>query len=317
MKESLASETTNTTRKATVRTGTAKMKRNLFLLSFILPTLLLYLVFTVYPMLKGIYLSLFDWSGGSETYNFIGLGNFRDMLHDEVILKTIRNDYILVVGKVIGFIVLSLYFAVALTRFNVKGAGFYRVVYFMPNVLSVVVVGVLWRYVYNPNLGFLNSFISLFTEKPFDFAWLGDKWSIFALLPPSIWAGVGFTIILLIAGILSIPSSLYESAEIDGASQWSQFWQITLPLTWEQIKTSVLWIVMTTLNGSFVIVTIMTFEGGVDHATQVMGSYLYMNAFKFGKFSYGSAIGVLILILSLITTAALQRLMRRDTIELS
>jgi N-acetylglucosamine transport system permease protein len=300
-----------------VRNGNAKMKRNMFILSFTLPTLLLYLVFTVYPMFKGIYLSLFDWSGGSETYNFIGLGNFKEMLHDAVIAKSIRNDYILVIGKVIGFMIMSMFFAVALTRFNIKGSGFYRIVFFIPNVLSVVVVGVLWRYVYNPSLGFLNSFISLFTDRPFDFAWLGDKWSIFALLPPSIWAGIGFTIILLVAGILTIPSSLFESADIDGASQWSQFWLITLPLSWEQVKTSVLWIVMTTMNGSFIIVTIMTFEGGVDNATQVIGSYLYLNAFKFGKFSYGSAIGVLILVLSFITTAALQRLMKRETIELT
>jgi N-acetylglucosamine transport system permease protein len=145
----------------TVRNGTAKMKRNLFILSFTLPTLLLYLVFTVYPMLKGIYLSLFDWSGGSETYNFIGLGNFKELLHDAVIAKSIRNDYILVIGKVVGFMVMSMFFAVALTRFKIKGSGFYRIVFFIPNVLSVVVVGVLWRYVYNPNLGFLNSFLVL------------------------------------------------------------------------------------------------------------------------------------------------------------
>lgn len=303
--------------KAIIRPGSAKLKRNVFILSFILPTLLLYLVFSMYPLFKGIYLSLFDWSGGSETYNFIGLGNFKEMMQDAVILKSIRNDYILLIGKVIGFMILSIFFAVLLTRFKLKGAGFYRIIFFIPNVLSVVVVGVLWRYVYNPNLGFLNSFISLFTDKPYNFAWLGDKWSIFALLPPSIWAGIGFTIILLIAGILNIPSSLYESAEIDGASQWYQFWHVTLPLSWEQIKTSVLWIVMTTLNGSFIIVTIMTFEGGVDNATQVLGSYLYMNAFKFGKFSYASAIGVLILVLSLITTAGLQRVMKRETIELT
>ncbi|KIL41562.1 ABC transporter permease [Gordoniibacillus kamchatkensis] len=297
--------------------GKSRMKRNLFIASFIVPTLALYAVFAVYPMFKGIYLSLFDWSGGSESYNFIGLGNFKEMLHDDVLPKAIRNDYILVAGKVIGFMILSLFFAVALTRLNVKGSGFYRTVFFFPNVLSVVVVGVLWRYVYNPNVGFLNSFISLFTKQPFDYAWLGGKWSIFALLPPSIWAGIGFSVILLVAGIMSVPESLYESAHLDGATQWQQFWKVTLPLVWEQVQTSVIWIVVTTLNGSFVIVTIMTFEGGADNATQVMGSYLYFNAFKYGKFSYGSAIGVLILVLSLITTVALQRLMKRDAIELS
>jgi len=294
-----------------------KLQRNLFLASFILPALALYFLFALYPLGKGIYLSLFDWSGGSETYNFVGLDNFKALLRDGVILKSIRNDYILIIGKVLGFMVLSIIFAIGLTRFRIKGSGFYRAIFFIPNVLSVVVVGVLWRYIYNPNIGFLNSFISLFTEKEFNFPWLGDQWSIFALLPPSIWAGVGYTVILLVAGILNIPDSLYESADIEGASQWRQFWSISLPLMWEQVKTSVLWIVMTTLNGAFVIVTIMTFEGGTDNATQVLGSYLYFNAFKYGKFSYAAAIGVLILVLSLLTTVVLQRLMKRETVELS
>jgi N-acetylglucosamine transport system permease protein len=303
--------------KANLKSGKARTKRRIFIASFILPTLLLYLVFTVYPMFKGMYLSLFDWSGGSETYNFVGLDNFREMFKDPIIPKAIRNDYILLFGKIIGFMILSLFFAVALTRFRIKGANFFRTVYFFPNVLSVVVVGVLWRYIYNPNIGFLNSFISLFTNKPYDYAWLGDKWAIFALLPPAIWAGVGFSIILLIAGVLAVPESLYESANIDGANQWSQFWHITLPLMWEQVQTAVLWITMATLSGSFVIVRIMTFEGGTDNATQVLGSYLYFNAFKYGKFSYGATIGVLILIISLITTLGLQRLMKRETIELT
>ncbi|MEC0232623.1 carbohydrate ABC transporter permease [Paenibacillus alba] len=295
----------------------SKAQRKLFVASFVLPTLLLYGVFLVYPMLKGIYLSLFDWSGGSETYNFIGLENYKNMLHDDVIPKAIRNDYILVIGKVIGFMIPTLLLAVALTRFRIKGAGFYRSVFFIPNVISVVVVGVLWRFIYNPNIGFINSFISGVTGKPFQFAWLGGKWSIFALLPTSIWAGIGFTIILLIAGILNIPESLYESANIDGAKQWQQFWNITLPLAWEQVQTSVIWIVTTTLSGSFIIVSIMTFEGGVDNATQVMSSYLYAQAFHYGNFSYGATIGVLILVIALITTIMLQRLMKRETIELT
>jgi N-acetylglucosamine transport system permease protein len=303
--------------KANDKSGSGKRKRNVFIASFILPTLVLYLVFTVYPMFKGIYLSFFDWSGGSEDYNFVGLDNFRALLKDEIIPLSIRNDYILLFGKILGFMILSLYFAVVLTRFRIKGANFYRTVFFFPNVLSVVVVGVLWRFVYNPNVGFLNSFISYVTGKPYDFAWLGNKWSIFALLPPAIWAGVGFSIILLVAGILAIPESLYEAAEIDGAKQWQQFWHISLPLMWEQVQTAVLWITMATLSGSFVIVRIMTFEGGTDNATQVLGSYLYFNAFKYGNFSYGAAIGVLILLLSLITTLGLQRLMKRETIEMT
>lgn len=122
--------------------------------------------------------------------------------------------------------------------------------------------------------------------------------------------------ILLIAAIQGIPESYYEASSLEGAGQWAQFRHITLPLIWEQMKVSILNIMMTTLNGSFVIVMIMT-NGGPDNSTQVMGSYLYQMAFSQYHFGYGAAIGVLILIVSLITTVVLQRLMRQETIEIS
>lgn len=295
----------------------AKAKRNVFIASFIVPTFLLFCLFTVYPILKGIYISLFDWSGSSEHMTFVGLDNFRELLHDPIIGTAIYNDYFLVLWKVIGIMALATLFAVAITRFQIKRASFYRVVFFLPNVISVVVIGVLWRYVYNPNLGFLNAFLSLFTQEPVKIPWLGEPGcAMWSLLPPSIWAGIGFYMILLIAAILSISDSLYEAAGLDGASQWEQFWHVTLPLIWEQMKVSVLSIVMTTLNGSFIIVTIMT-EGGPDNATQVMGSYLYQMGFKQFHMGYAAAIGVLILILSLITTVGLQQIMKRETIEIT
>lgn len=295
----------------------ANAKRNWFIASFIVPTFLLFCLFTVYPILQGIYISLFEWSGSSEHMTFVGMQNFREMIGDPIIRTAIYNDYFLVFWKVIGIMLLATLFAVALTRFHMKKAAFFRVVFFFPNVISVVVIGVLWRYVYNPNLGFLNSFLSLFSAQPVKTPWLGDdKLAMWSLLPPTIWAGIGFYMILLIAAILSISDSLYEAAEIDGASQWEQFWTITVPLIWEQIKVSILSIVMTTLNGSFIIVMIMT-EGGPDNATQVMGSYLYQMGFRQFNMGYAAAIGVLILVMSLITTAALQRLMKRDVIEMT
>jgi N-acetylglucosamine transport system permease protein len=122
--------------------------------------------------------------------------------------------------------------------------------------------------------------------------------------------------ILLIAAIQSIPVSYYEAASLEGAGEWNQFRNITIPLVWEQIKVSVLNIMMTTLNGSFVIVWIMT-EGGPDNSTQVMGSYLYQMAFRQFHFGYGASIGFMILVLSLITTFVLQRMMRHETVEMS
>lgn len=248
---------------------------------------------------------------------YIGLDNFRELWNDPILWTAIGNDYFLVLGKVCGIMLLATFFAIAVTRLKIAGSKLYRALFFIPNIISVVVIGVLWRFVYNPNLGFLNAFLSLFTSEPFHKAWLGDGNSaMWSLLWPSIWAGVGFYMILLISAILGIPEELYEAADLDGASQGRQFRSVTLPLVWEQIKVSILHIVMTTLNGSFIIVWIMT-EGGPDNSTQVMGSYLYQMGFRQYHMGYAAAIGVLILVCSLITTLILQRLLNRDTTELA
>lgn len=292
-------------------------QRNIFILSFILPTLILYALFMVYPIIQALYYSLFDWSGSSENKDFIGLKNFVDLMHDPIMWQAIGNDYFLVAGKMIGIMVLATFFAVSLTRFRLKFALFFRSIFFIPNIISVVVIGVLWAFIYNPQIGFLNSILSLITGTEVKTAWLGFPFhTIWMLLPPSIWAGIGFYMILLIAAIQGIPESYYEASSLEGAGQWHQFTHITLPLIWEQIKVSVLNIMMTTLNGSFVIVMIMT-NGGPDNSTQVMGSYLYQMAFQQYHFGYGAAIGVIILIMSLITTTALQRIMRQETVEMN
>ncbi|OMF13191.1 ABC transporter permease [Paenibacillus sp. FSL H7-0331] len=299
-----------------VRTRSALWRRKLFIAAFIIPTFLFFCLFMVYPVVQALYNSFFDWSGGSETKEFVGLGNFKELLSDPIMHIAIGNDYFLVVGKVIGIMIIATFFAVALTRFNIRGSGFFRAIFFIPNVISVVVIGVLWNFIYNPQIGFLNAFLSLFTENKVDITWLGfPQHTIWMLLPPTIWAGIGFYMILMIAAIVNIPASYYESANIDGANQWRQFTNITVPLIWEQMKVSILNIVFTTLNGSFVIVWIMT-VGGPDNTTQVMGSYLYQMAFRQYHFGYGAAIGVVILVMSLITTLVLQRLMKRDTIEM-
>ncbi|MCR8658716.1 carbohydrate ABC transporter permease [Paenibacillus endoradicis] len=294
-----------------------RLKRTGFITIFLLPTFLFFCIFTLYPIIKGIQISFFDWSGRTKDMDFIGIQNFLDLLSDPIIWTAIKNDYFLVVGKVIGIMLLATIFAVSVTRLKVVGRNIFRVIFFIPNVISVVVIGVLFRYLYSPNLGFINSFLSLFTETPVQISWLGsENLAMWSLLWPSIWAGIGFYMILLIAAILSIPTELYEAADLDGATQNQQFWSLTLPLIWDQMKVSILHIVMTTLNGSFIIVWIMT-EGGPDNATQVMGSYLYQMGFRQYHMGYAAAIGVLILVLSLITTVALQKLLSKNTTELA
>lgn len=301
-----------------MKSKSSQGNRSLFIASFIVPTFLFFGLFVIYPLVQALYLSFYDWSGMAETKVFIGLDNFKEILtNDPIILTSVLNDYFLVAGKVIGIMLIATFFSVALTRFGIKNAGFFRAIFFIPNVLSVIIVGVLWYFVYNPKIGILNGFLSLFTSKKVEINWLGsESHAIWTLLPVTIWAGIGFYMILMIAAIKNIPESYYESANIDGANQWNQFTHITMPLIWEQMKVCIISIVITTLNGSFVIVSIMTF-GGPDNSTNVLGYYLYQMAFQRYHFGYGAAIGVVILVISLITTVIVQRLLKRETVEMS
>lgn len=228
--------------------------------------------------------------------------------------KVILSPF-LVVTKVIGIMVLALFIAVALTQLKIKEAPFYRIVFFFPNIMSIVVIGILWTFIYNPSMGLVNSGLEFLGLESLARPWLGSEtWALPSLVLPSIWAGIGLFMLILMGAISNISKSYYEAAEIDGASEWQQFWKVTLPLIWPQIKISILYIVITTLNGSFIIVQVMT-GGGPNNSTHVMGSYLYQQAFVQYNFGYGATIGVMILILSLITVLILQFLMRSEKTE--
>ncbi|WP_106496590.1 carbohydrate ABC transporter permease [Lentibacillus sp. Marseille-P4043] len=293
----------------------SKKQKYLFLAFCLIPTFIMFAVFTLYPLFSGLYYSFFDWSGSAESKEFIGLANYIKLFQDAIIPDTIMHDYFLVVTKVIGIMILAMFFAVALTQLKIKEAPFYRIIFFFPNIMSVVVIGILWTFIYNPSMGFINSGLEFLGLEEWAKPWLGnEKWALPSLVLPSIWAGIGLFMLMLMGGIANVSKSYYEAAEIDGASEWQQFWKVTLPLVWPQIKISVLYIVITTLNGSFIIVQVMT-GGGPNNATHVMGSYLYQQAFKQYNFGYGATIGVMILILSLLTVLILQFFMRRDKVE--
>ncbi|ASK62669.1 ABC transporter permease [Virgibacillus phasianinus] len=293
----------------------SKSKKMMFLLFCLLPTLVVFGIFTIYPLLNGLYLSFFEWSGAGGEKEFIGLENYMTLFSDPIIPKTIWHDYFLVFAKVLGIMVLATYFAVAITQLRLKESPFYRIIFFFPNIMSVVVIGILWTFIFNPDLGLINSGLKAIGLESWTRPWLGDiDFALSALVLPSVWAGIGLFMLLLMGGIANVPKSMYEAADIDGASSWQQFWRITVPLVWPQIKTSILYIVITTLNGSFIIVQVMT-RGGPNNATQVMGSYLYQEAFTEYNFGYGATIGVMILILSLATVLVLQFLLRRDKVE--
>ncbi|SIS39994.1 carbohydrate ABC transporter permease [Salimicrobium flavidum] len=293
----------------------SKKQRYLFMAFCLVPTFLMFAIFTLYPLVNGLYYSLFQWSGSSSAAEFIGLENYRKLFNDDIIPATIWHDYFLVITKIIGIMILSTFFAVALTQMRIKEAPFYRIVFFFPNIMSVVVIGILWMFIYNPSLGLVNSGLEFLGLEGWTRSWLGsERWALPSLVLPSVWAGIGLFMLMLMGGISNISKSYYEAAEIDGANGWQQFWKITLPLVWPQMKISILYIIITTLNGSFIIVQVMT-KGGPNNATHVMGSYLYEEAFVKYNFGYGATIGVMILVLSLITVLIMQYFMRREKVE--
>ncbi|WP_100010566.1 carbohydrate ABC transporter permease [Lentibacillus sediminis] len=293
----------------------SKKQKYLFLAFCLVPTFIMFSIFTLYPLFSGLYYSFFEMSGSSSNKEFIGFDNYIRLFNDDIILDTIIHDYFLVVTKVIGIMIMAMFFAVALTQLKIKEAPFYRIVFFFPNIMSVVVIGILWMFIYNPDLGLVNSGLAFLGLENLQRPWLGSEtWALPSLVLPSIWAGIGLFMLMLMGGIANISKSYYEAAEIDGATQWQQFWRVTVPLVWPQIKISILYIVITTLNGSFIIVQVMT-GGGPNNATHVMGSYLYQQAFVQFNFGYGATIGVMILVLSLITVMILQFLLRREKVD--
>lgn len=293
----------------------SKKQKYLFLAFCLLPTFIVFAIFTLYPLANGMYLSFFHWSGTGGSKIFAGLANYKQLLTDEIIPKTIWHDYFLVVTKVFFIMILATYFAVAMTQLRIKEAPFYRVIFFFPNIMSVVIIGILWQFIFNPDAGLINSGLEAIGLESWTLPWLGSpKWALPSLVLPSVWAGIGLFMLLLMGGIMNVPKNLYEAADIDGATEWQQFWRVTVPLIWPQIRTSILYIVITTLNGSFILVQVMT-RGGPDNGTQVMGSYLYKKAFEQFHFGYGAAIGVMILILSLATVMLLQFLLRKEEVD--
>lgn len=164
-------------------------------------------------------------------------------------------------------------------------------------------------------MGLLNAVLELIGLERLQRSWLGDLHTALPCIAVVlIWAGIGLFMLMLMGAISNIPRELYEAADIDGAGKWRQFCQITIPLIWPQIKTSVVYIITTTLNGSYVLVQLTTL-GGSANATQVMGSYLYQQAFTNYNFGYAAAIGVMILVLNLATVLLAQFLFRREKVE--
>jgi multiple sugar transport system permease protein len=259
---------------------------------FLLPALGFFLLFVAYPMVRGIYISFFDYS--LRTFNFIGFDNYVDLIKNETFLKSMRNTLLLVVITVPIVIIFSLFVAVSIYKKKEFARSFFRGVFYLPAVSSVVSITVVWGWIYHPNYGILNYLGGLIGLEPI--SWLGDqRTALLAIIAVLITTSVGQPIILYVASLGNIPTSYIEAAEIDRATPWQIFLKIIWPML---MPTNLYIIVITTINTfqCFALIQLLTSGGPVYSTTTVMYG-VYEQAFVLGHFGSASAMGVFLAII--------------------
>jgi multiple sugar transport system permease protein len=275
-------------------------------LIFLLPFAVLFLIFKTYPILAGVYISLFKRDILGLENEFIGLGNYISLLQDDVFWLSLWNTLRYTMLSTPTMVPLSLLLALSIKHVW-KGGTYFRLLFFLPNILSVAVISLIWRWVYQPEWGLLNHYLSMarFPEQN----WLSDPvWAMFAIVVVDNWWRNGFKVIIFLAGLGQISPELYEASKVDGASAWHSFWHVTLP----GIRPSLLFVLATHLIGSlqiFGMIFIMT-RGGPYGSTRVLVQYIYENGFNYYKMGYASALAYILMIVILAFTFIQFGLMR-------
>jgi multiple sugar transport system permease protein len=264
---------------------------------FLAPNLLLFLIFTVYPVFASFFYSLNAWDLHTPM-RFIGLDNYKNLALDPTFRKVLGNTFYYTFALIPFQTALGLLIAIGLNQ-RIKGMTAYRALYFVPVVTSMIAVSMVWQWMYQPEYGVINSLLKLVgIEGP---NWLYSKtWAMPSVILMSIWKNVGYSVVLYLAALQGVPESLYESAEIDGASQWNRFLHITFPL----ISPTTFFIIVLSVIGSFQSfdqIYVLT-QGGPARATSVIVHYLYQNGFQFLQMGYAAAIAYVLFALLLVFT---------------
>jgi multiple sugar transport system permease protein len=264
---------------------------------FLLPNLLIFSIFTLYPVFASFYYSLNEWTLHTPM-EFIGLANYINLFQDEIFRQVLLNTLYYTAGVIPFQTAIGLLIAVGLNQ-KIRFMTGYRALYFVPVVTSMIAVSIVWQWMYQPQYGVINSLLRIVgIEGP---NWLFSReWAMPAVIAMSIWKNVGYSIVLYLAALQGVPESLYESAMIDGANAWQRFWRITLPM----ISPTTFFIIVLSVIGSFQSfdqIYVLT-EGGPARATSVIVHYLYQNGFQWFNMGYAAAIAYVLFALLLILT---------------
>ena len=299
-----------------------------FIVTFLLIPIAIYALYVVSPYFQAIQISMTDWTGLTATQNFVGFDNYVRLFDDDQFWIALKNNLILLVVVPIVTLVLGLFFASMLNVGRkgkqgiqgVRGSGIYKVVYFFPQVLSVAIIGVLFKYVFAPTEagGILNGFFRAIGLDSWAKPWLGDpNFAFWCVVVVMIWSFVGFYVVLFSAAMQSIPKDIYEAALLDGSSRFTTFRHVTLPLVWDTVQVAWVYLAIQAMDGFALVHIMLGISGGPSRAGDVLGVALYRSAFNGYRFGYASAIGVVLTILTLIVSVLFFRAARRERVELS
>lgn len=267
--------------------GKRSIERRLVIFSFLAPALLLYALFMLYPIADAIRLSFFDWDGAAPAMNFVGMDNYSQLAQDPIFVKSLVNNFYWVILSLILMVLPTLALSVLIGKVK-SGKMFFRAGFYLPSVLSLAVIGVLWSKIYDPVYGPINVLLKLVGLGGLAHNWLGEPVSVIpALVVTSTWAFYGTYMVLFLAGLQNIDKSMYEAADIDGAGVIRKFWNITVPSLRNTMNVVISMVVIHALKG-FGLVWIMT-QGGPFYKSEVVATYVYKAAFSMNKVSYASA----------------------------
>ena len=290
----------------------SNFRRTSFICLCVIPAVILFAIFMVAPTFNVFRLSLYQRSTFNPNEVFIGMKNFQMLMKDATFIRSMQNMLLLIVMVTVFTMATALVFAGILTREKIRGQNFFRVVFYIPNILSVVVISGIFSAIYDIDRGLLNSILDLFGAE--GVLWKGEKHVIMSLVIAMVWQAIGYYMVMYMASMSAVPGSLYESAEIDGAERVTQFFQITIPLIWTNIRTTLTFFIISTINMAFLFVSAMT-SGGPNNASNVALLYMYNQKNLGGGYGYAMAIGVVIFLVSFGLSALVNKVTERDILE--
>ena len=285
--------------------------RGRFLTLCVAPAVILYFVFMILPTLNVFRMSLFERGAYSPTETFVGMANFEALFKDVKFITAMQNTILLIVTVTIITFFFAIVFAAILTREKIKGQNFFRIVFYIPNILSVVVIAGIFSAIYKPENGMLNSILSFFRGDTVMVLWKDQPMVIVSVIIAMVWQAIGYYMVMYMASMAAVPVTLYESAGLDGAGRLTQFFQLTLPLIWTNIRTTLTFFIISTINMAFLFVKAMVAKGMADVGLSFM--YAQKDA---GLYGYSMAAGVVIFLFSFLLSALVNWVTRREVLEM-